>query len=66
MKRIILALLLASSTTLAAQQGKAMAALSQDPACSTTKIAAAGGPMPRGQNTIVMRYLQSREFFVGK
>jgi L-ascorbate metabolism protein UlaG (beta-lactamase superfamily) len=34
-----------------------MAALAQDPACSTTKIAASGGPMPKGQNTIVMRYL---------
>jgi len=40
-----------------AQQGKAMAALAQDPACTSTKIAAAGGPMPKGQNTIVMRYL---------
>jgi L-ascorbate metabolism protein UlaG (beta-lactamase superfamily) len=50
------ALMLAAPAGLSAQ-GKAMAALAQDPACSTTKIAAAGGPMPKGQNTIVLRYL---------
>jgi L-ascorbate metabolism protein UlaG (beta-lactamase superfamily) len=44
-------------TTAHAQNGKALAALAQDPACSTTKIAAAGGSMPKGQNTVVLRYL---------
>jgi L-ascorbate metabolism protein UlaG (beta-lactamase superfamily) len=52
----LVALTFAPSVTLNAQ-GKAMAALAQDPACSTTKIAAAGGPMPKGQNTIVLRFL---------
>jgi len=52
----LVALLIANPATVGAQ-GKGMAALAQDPACSTTKIAASGGPMPKGQNTIVMRYL---------
>jgi hypothetical protein len=52
----MLALILARPVMVGAQ-GKAMAALAQDPACSTTKIAAAGGPMPKGLNTIVMRWL---------
>src|SRR5262245_21462184 len=51
------AMVLAMSAPMSAQQGRAMAALAQDPACSSTKIAAAGGPMPKGQNTIVMRWL---------
>jgi L-ascorbate metabolism protein UlaG (beta-lactamase superfamily) len=40
-----------------AQQGRAMAMLAQDPACTTTKIAAAGGPMPKSPDTMVMRWL---------
>jgi len=52
----LVVLSIATPATVAAQ-GRGMAALAQDPACSTTKIAAAGGPMPKGQNTIVMRYL---------
>lgn len=52
----LVALLIANPATVSAQ-GKGMAALAQDPACSTTKIAAAGGLMPKGPNTIVMRYL---------
>jgi L-ascorbate metabolism protein UlaG (beta-lactamase superfamily) len=40
-----------------AQNGKAIAALADDPSCQTPKIAAAGGPMPKGQNTVVLRYL---------
>src|SRR5258706_5547012 len=52
----LVALMIANPATVEAQ-GKAMAALAQDPACSTTKIAASGSPMPKGQNTIVMRYL---------
>src|SRR5258705_6328633 len=46
-----------ASATVGAQNGKALAALAEDPACSTTKIAAAGGLMPKGQSTVVMRYL---------
>jgi L-ascorbate metabolism protein UlaG (beta-lactamase superfamily) len=52
----LVALVLAPSAPISAQ-GKGMAALAQDPACTTTRIAAAGGPMPKGPNTIVMRYL---------
>jgi L-ascorbate metabolism protein UlaG (beta-lactamase superfamily) len=52
----LVALSIANPATVGAQ-GQGMAALAQDPACSATKIAAAGGPMPKGQNTIVMRYL---------
>jgi L-ascorbate metabolism protein UlaG (beta-lactamase superfamily) len=58
--RFLVASVAASSlavTSAYAQNGKALAALAQDPACSTTKIAAAGGPMPKGQNTIVLRFL---------
>ena len=51
-----LAFMLAVATA-HAQTGKALAALAQDPACQVPKIAAAGGPMPKGQNTIVLRYL---------
>ena len=40
-----------------AQNGKSIAALADDPACQTPKVAAAGGPMPKGQNTVVLRYL---------
>jgi len=53
----LIAIVLTGASRLEAQQGKAMAALAQDPACSSTTIAAAGGPMPKGQNTIVLRYL---------
>src|SRR5215813_6784003 len=53
----VLVAIMAATMDVSAQQGKALAALAQDPACSSTKIAAAGGPLPKGQNTIVMRYL---------
>ena len=53
----LLALALAHAAPAATQQGKAMAMLAQDPACTTPKIAAAGGPMPRGANTVVLRWL---------
>ena len=49
--------LAATAVTLDAQNGKALAALAQDPACQTPRIAAAGGNMPKGQNTVVLRYL---------
>jgi len=49
--------LAATAVTLDAQNGKALAALAQDPACQTPRIAAAGGKMPKGQNTVVLRYL---------
>ncbi len=55
------AVLLACAFTIevpaAAQQGHAMAMLAQDPACTTTKIAAAGGAMPKSADTMVMRWL---------
>ena len=71
------ALLVASATTEAGQQGRAMALLAQDPACAMPKVASAGGPMPKGPNTVVLRWLgvsnyelsyrdQSKEFFVGR
>jgi hypothetical protein len=41
----LFALALANLAPLAAQQGKAMAMLAQDPACTTPKSAAAGGPI---------------------
>jgi phosphoribosyl 1,2-cyclic phosphodiesterase len=47
----------ATTVTVHAQNGKALAALAQDPACQTPTIAAAGGHMPKGQNTVVLRYL---------
>ena len=53
----LFALVSGSSTNVSAQQGKAMAMLAQDPACTTPKVAAAGGPMPKGPNTLVMRWL---------
>jgi L-ascorbate metabolism protein UlaG (beta-lactamase superfamily) len=53
----LLALALAIRPPVAAQQGKAMAMLAQDPACTTPKSAAAGGPMPKGPNTLVLRWL---------
>jgi L-ascorbate metabolism protein UlaG (beta-lactamase superfamily) len=46
-----------AAASLHAQTGKSLQALAQDPACSTTRIASAGGPMPKGQNTVVLRYL---------
>ena len=51
------ALVLAHSTAVVAQQGRAMAMLAQDPACTTPKVASAGGPMPKGSNTVVLRWL---------
>ena len=53
----LVALVLANSTDAAAQQGRAMAMLAQDPACTTPKVASAGGPMPKGCNTVVLRWL---------
>jgi hypothetical protein len=53
----LVALVLANSTDAAAQQGRAMAMLAQDPACTTPKVASAGGPMPKGSNTVVLRWL---------
>ena len=52
----LVALFVANPATVGAQ-GKGLVTLAQDPACASTRIAAAGGPMPKGQNTIVMRYL---------
>ena len=52
----LVALFIANPATVGAQ-GKGLVVLAQDPACVSTRIAAAGGPMPKGQNTIVMRYL---------
>jgi L-ascorbate metabolism protein UlaG (beta-lactamase superfamily) len=54
---VLLAVALANQPAAAAQQGKAMAMLAQDPACTTTKIASAGGPMPTSPDTLVMRWL---------
>jgi glyoxylase-like metal-dependent hydrolase (beta-lactamase superfamily II) len=53
----VVASIVALTLTAHAQNGKAIAALADDPACQTSKIAAAGGPMPKGQNTVVLRYL---------
>jgi len=52
-----IAIWVAGASRLDAQTGRAMAALAQDPACQSTTIAAAGGPMPKDQNTVVLRYL---------
>jgi L-ascorbate metabolism protein UlaG (beta-lactamase superfamily) len=43
--------------TVEAQQGRAMARLAQDPACTTPKPASAGGLMPKGRDTVVLRWL---------
>ena len=47
----------ATTAVVNAQNGNALAALAQDPACQTPKIAAAGGPIPKGPDTVVLRYL---------
>ena len=52
----MIAFLLSNLVQLRAQE-KPVAMLAQDPACSTTKIASAGGPLPKRQHTIVMRWL---------
>ena len=55
---VALALTLACATvTVSAQRGRSMAQMSQDPACTTPKPASAGGPMPKGRNTLVLRWL---------
>jgi hypothetical protein len=58
MRLLLFSIAFLFAATLAhAQNGKAIAALADDAACQTSKIAAAGGPMPKGQNTVVLRYL---------
>ena len=46
-----------AATSATAQQGKSLARLAQDPACTTPKPASAGGPMPKDGNTLVLRWL---------
>jgi L-ascorbate metabolism protein UlaG (beta-lactamase superfamily) len=53
----LVALLVATTPMEAAQEGRAMAMLAQDPACTTPKVASAGGPLPKGSNTVVLRWL---------
>ena len=53
----LVALVIANTPVEAAQEGRAMAMLAQDPACTTPKVASAGGPMPKGSNTVVLRWL---------
>lgn len=53
----VAALMAAFTFTVHAQSGKAVAALAEDPACHTPRSAAAGGPMPKGRDTVVLRYL---------
>jgi L-ascorbate metabolism protein UlaG (beta-lactamase superfamily) len=52
----------AASIPLHAQNGKALAALAEDPACSSDTIAAAGGPMPKGKDTVILRFLGTSNY----
>lgn len=56
---VVLALVLVTDAS-AQQRGAVM--LAQEPACQTTKIASAGGPMPKNQNVAVLRYLGTANY----
>jgi L-ascorbate metabolism protein UlaG (beta-lactamase superfamily) len=67
MKREVIAVAIAAFVALAAslsaqENGKALAALASDPACNSDVIGAAGGPMPKGRDTVILRYLGTSNY----